>query len=37
MIAAWDRTFPGTDMVDEGRDWYARWKQIHPQFNTVTD
>ena len=37
MIAAWDRTFPGTDMVEEGRDWYARWKQIHPQFNTVEE
>jgi hypothetical protein len=35
MKAAWDRTFPGTDMVEEGRAWYARWKEIHPQFNTV--
>jgi hypothetical protein len=35
MIEAWDRTFPGTDMVEEGRAWYDRWKRIHPQFNTV--
>jgi hypothetical protein len=35
MLEAWDKTFPGTDMVQEGRDWYDRWKKIHPQFNTV--
>jgi hypothetical protein len=35
MNAAWERTFPGTDMIQEGYDWYVRWKQIHPQFNTV--
>lgn len=35
MLDAWDRCFPGTDMVEEGRAWYVRWKEIHPQFNTV--
>jgi hypothetical protein len=35
MQAAWERTFPGTHMVQKGIDWYARWKKIHPQFNTV--
>lgn len=35
MTDAWDRTFPGTDMVQEGYDWYVRWKRLHPQFNTV--
>jgi hypothetical protein len=35
MIAAHARTIPGTDMVQEGRDWYTRWKRLHPQFNTV--
>jgi hypothetical protein len=35
MKAAWLRTFPGDDMIAEGRDWYVRWKEIHPQFNTV--
>jgi hypothetical protein len=35
MIAAHARTIPGTDMVQEGRDWYAQWKRRHPQFNTV--
>jgi hypothetical protein len=37
MIVARERTFPGTDMIEEGLAWYARWKQIHPQFNTVED
>ena len=37
MKAAWDKTFPGTDMVQEGYDWYNRWKEMHPQFNTVDD
>ena len=37
MVDAWNRTFPGTDMVQEGRDWYDRWKRIHPQFNTLVD
>jgi hypothetical protein len=37
MEAAWRRTFPGTDMVQEGVDWYNRWKTLHPQFNTVDD
>jgi hypothetical protein len=37
MIAAHARTIPGTDMIQEGRDWYARWKRIHPHFNTVDD
>jgi hypothetical protein len=36
MQAAWERTFTEADeMVAEGRDWYVRWKEIHPQFNTV--
>ena len=37
MKEAWDKTFPGTDMVQEGYDWYNRWKAIHPQFNEVDD
>lgn len=35
MIEADARTRPGTDMLEDGLDWYLRWKQIHPQFNTV--
>lgn len=35
MTEAWERTFPGTDMIQEGRDWYVRWKRLHPEFNTV--
>lgn len=34
---AWDATFPGTEMIQEGIDWMVRWKAIHPQFNTVDD
>lgn len=37
LNAAYARTFPGTDMIEEGRDWYFRWKEQHPQFNTVED
>jgi hypothetical protein len=37
MIAAHARTFPGTDMIDEGLAWYSRWKDLHPEFNTVDD
>jgi hypothetical protein len=37
MIAAHARTIPGTDMVQEGRDWYVHWKKVHPQFNTVDE
>ena len=28
-------TVPGTELALEGRAWMARWKEIHPQFNTV--
>ena len=28
--AAWGRTFPGTDMVQEGYDRYNRWQAIRP-------
>jgi hypothetical protein len=36
MTEAWERTVTEADaMVAEGRDWYVRWKEIHPQFNTV--
>lgn len=35
MVAAHDKTIPGTELALKGRDWMDRWKQIHPQFNTV--
>ncbi len=35
MNTAHQRTFPGTDMIQPSIDWYNRWKEIHPQFNTV--
>jgi hypothetical protein len=35
------RTRPGTagldDQMREGMDWMRRWKQVHPEFNTVED
>jgi hypothetical protein len=35
MIAAREKTFPGTELAIKGREWMHRWKEIHPQFNTV--
>lgn len=25
------------ETIAEGGEWMARWKQLHPQFNTVDD
>ena len=35
MVKARQRTFPGTDMIEPSIAWYNRWKEMHPQFNTV--
>lgn len=35
MVKARKRTFPGTDMIQPSIDWYNRWKELHPRFNTV--
>lgn len=35
MVAAHEKTIPGTELALKGRDWMNRWKEIHPQFNTV--
>lgn len=36
MIAAQARCYPGTvDQIMTGVRWMQRWKEIHPQFNTV--
>ncbi|CAN7328265.1 hypothetical protein LJR225_001891 [Phenylobacterium sp. LjRoot225] len=35
-IADWEPALPGPEMLQETLDWYARWKRIHPQFNTET-
>jgi hypothetical protein len=38
MVEADRRIRPGSiEMIEEGIAWMARWKQIHPQFNTVED
>jgi hypothetical protein len=35
VIAAHAKTIPGNDLALKSRDWMNRWKEIHPQFNTV--
>jgi hypothetical protein len=35
MVVAHRKTIPGTELVRKGHDWMNRWKEIHPQFNTV--
>lgn len=35
VVAADSKTNPGIELALKGRDWMNRWKQIHPQFNTV--
>ena len=37
MTAAYERTFTASGMIEEGEEGYRRWKEIHPQFNTVDD
>lgn len=37
LQAAHERTFPGTDLLDEARELYVRWKSLHPEFNTVEE
>jgi hypothetical protein len=34
-VAAWQPPAPAAELMAEARDWYARWKAIHPQFNTA--
>jgi hypothetical protein len=34
-VAAWEPPRPAAELMEEARAWYARWKQIHPQFNTA--
>ena len=35
VLSAHEKTIPGTELALKGRDWMNRWKEIHPQFNTV--
>ncbi len=35
MHKARERTFPGLDMIEDSINWYNRWKEMHPEFNTV--
>ena len=34
MDDAYQRTFPGTDMIEPGYTQAKWWKEVHPQFNT---
>lgn len=37
MQSAYQRTFPGRDMIERTIAWAKRWKELHPQFNTFGD
>jgi hypothetical protein len=37
MARAHARTYPGTDMIEEGYAWYKNWQKVHPQFEKVED
>jgi hypothetical protein len=34
-IDSWEPSLPSDEALAEGKAWYARWKQVHPQFNTA--
>jgi hypothetical protein len=34
-IDTWEPSLPPDQLMEEARAWYARWKKIHPQFNTA--
>jgi hypothetical protein len=34
-VAAWEAPASPEALMDETRAWYARWKRLHPQFNTA--
>jgi len=34
-LAQEERTADAFDLAEEGYEWMVRWKEIHPQFNTV--
>lgn len=35
-IDIWEPSLPSPELMEEGRDWYVKWKTEHPQFNTAT-
>ena len=35
MIDTWEPSLPSEELMAETKAWYARWKEIHPQFNTA--
>lgn len=34
-VAEWTPKLSADGLMEEARAWYARWKEIHPQFNTA--
>jgi hypothetical protein len=32
-VATWEPSH-AVEMLEEAREWYKRWKTLHPQFNT---
>jgi hypothetical protein len=34
-IEDWEPSLPSREAIAEARDWYLRWKKVHPQFNTA--
>ena len=34
-IETWEPSLPSPEALGETKDWYTRWKTIHPQFNTA--
>lgn len=34
-IDSWKPTLPSSDALAEAKEWVARWKKVHPQFNTA--
>lgn len=34
-IDTWEPSLPSEEAMAEAKDWYARWKREHPQFNTA--
>ena len=34
-IDSWEPSLPSDEALAEGKAWYERWMQVHPQFNTA--
>jgi len=34
-IDEWEPSLPSEEAMKEAREWYVKWKSVHPQFNTA--